>query len=93
MLKTSLLEEGVSVRWWNYAYDLKKSIIRLNEGVNLTNRYANIISTAYYELFNSRFALIQLGVGGKLSFYEFTVSNLSALPIMITAVSPSGLLF
>lgn len=93
MLKTSLLEEGVSVRWWNYAYDLKKSIIRLNEGVNLTNRYANIISTAYYKLFNSRFALIQLGVGGKLSFYEFTVSNLSALPIMITAVSPSGLLF
>lgn len=87
MLKSSFLEAHLPVRWWNYEYDLSRSIIRLEEGVVLDNRYANIIATAYYELFNVRLAVARLGVGTKLSFYELVALNLNLLPIMIIVVT------
>ena len=55
--------------------------------MELDNRYANILSTAYYELFNTRLALIRLGVGTKLSLYEFVAVNLSLIPVMIIILS------
>jgi hypothetical protein len=90
MLKSSFLEAGISVRWWNYEYDMSRCIIRLEAGVVLDNRYANLIGSAYYELFNVRMALVRLGVGTKLSFYEFVAVNLSLLPIMVIIVSIIG---
>ncbi len=80
MLKTSLLEVGAKVRWWNYAYDLNRAILRVDKSISLNNGYANIISTAYYELFNARLAVIRLGVSTKLSAYEFLAANLNLLP-------------
>ena len=90
MLKSSFLEADISVRWWNYEYDMSRCIIRLEAGVVLDNRYANLIGSAYYELFNVRMALVRLGVGTKLSFYEFVAVNLSLLPIMVIIVSIIG---
>ena len=90
MLKSNFLEAGISVRWWNYAYDLNRCIIRVEEGCELTNNYANIISTAYYELFNMRLALVRLGVGTKLSFYEIVAINLSVIPILMVIFTLFG---
>lgn len=87
MLKSSFIEAHLPVRWWNYEYDLSRSIIRLEEGVVLDNRYANIMATAYYELFNVRLAVARLGVGTKLSFYELVALNLNLLPIMVIVIS------
>ena len=82
-LKSLLLQEGVRVRWWNYAYDLRRCIIRLEKEVALTNRYANLIGTAYYELFGMRLSLVRLGVGKKLNAYEFMALNLNLFPVAI----------
>ncbi|WP_321778160.1 hypothetical protein [Sulfurimonas sp.] len=83
MLKSSFLQEGIAVRWWNYGYDLESCIIRTEQETLLDGRYANLISTSYYELFNMRLALVRLGIGVKLSFYEFIAVNLNILPIMM----------
>ncbi|MEA3330460.1 MAG: hypothetical protein U9Q29_02055 [Campylobacterota bacterium] len=90
MVKSTFLQNGISARWWNYEYDLSRSIIRVEQGTNLDNRYANLISTSYYELFNMRLALVRLGVGVKLSFYEFVATNLNILPILMIVFSLLG---
>lgn len=92
MLKSSFLQENISVRWWNYGYDLERCIIRIEQETSLDNRYANLISTSYYELFNMRLALVRLGVGVKLSFYEFIAVNLNILPIMMILFSLLGVM-
>jgi len=91
MLKSSFLTTDVNVRWWNYGYDLNRCIIRVEEGYKLDNKYANLLSTSYYELFNIRLALIRLGVGTKLSLYEFVAVNLSIVPIMIIVFTLFGM--
>lgn len=91
MLKSSFLEIGANVRWWNYAYDLNRCIVRVEEQYELNNAYANIIATAYYELFNMRFALVRLGVGAKLSLYEFVAVNLSIIPLIMVVMVVMGM--
>ena len=90
MLKSSFLEAGIGVRWWNYEYDLSRCIIRIEEGYELNNSHANIISTAYYELFNTRMAIVRLGVGKKLSFYEIIALNISIAPILMVVFTLFG---
>lgn len=92
-IKKGFKSENVNIRCWNYNYDLKRCIIRLEKDMKLTNEFANLISTAYYELFNVRFAVLRLGVGTKLSAYEHIALNLNLFPIAIVLLSIIGVAF
>jgi hypothetical protein len=69
-------------RCWDFQKDLPRAIIRLERGVTLTNAHAMIVSAAYNELFNNRFAAGRLGITSRQSIYELLADNVSVLPFV-----------
>jgi len=76
-------DRKLNIRSFSYEKDLDSCIIRLEKGIELNSSYANIISTAYHELFKVNFSALHLGVTKHVSAYDYAYRHLKVLPFLL----------